>query len=292
MPSKFGLLPPDIADRVQMLPGRLAGIDGLVAVWLFGSFARGEATPISDVDLAYLPDETLQGEDLGRFETGLYSAISSTLRTDDFTFMNLRLAPVYFAWPVLREGKLLFCRDYRGVAALVEAVCGRAPDVAWLRRVGNADFLETFAMEERSVDGNRVSEFLRLISDDLHILREKSRVSEKDYLDSRDLQAIIERRLQTATESAINIGNHMIARLGFRPPQDYADVFRILGENRMLPRDLADAMMDMAKFRNLLVHVYWAIDHQRIFGGLPARLETLEAFARHVVQWLKQHHGQ
>ena len=42
MPSKFGLLPPDIENRVQALPGRPAGIDGLAAVWLSGSFARGE----------------------------------------------------------------------------------------------------------------------------------------------------------------------------------------------------------------------------------------------------------
>lgn len=288
MTSKFQLLPSDIEDRLEELPQKLASIEGLAALWLFGSFARGEATPISDVDLAYVPDAALQGEELDRFETRLYTAISGALHTDDFTFMNLRRAPAYFAWPVITEGERLFCRDDKMVAALVEAVCGRAPDVAWLRRVGNADFLETFEMEERTVDRDRVSEFLRLISDDLQILREKSRVSKGDYLNSRDLQAVVERRLQTANESAINIGNHMIARLGFRPPQDYADVFRILGENQVLRRDVADAMMDMAKFRNLLVHVYWAIDHERVYDSLPGRLATLEEFAQHIVRWLKQ----
>jgi uncharacterized protein YutE (UPF0331/DUF86 family) len=174
------------------------------------------------------------------------------------------------------------------VAALVEAVCGRAPDVAWLRRVGNTDFLETFEMEDRTVDRDRVSEFLRLISDDLQMIRERSPVSKEEYLNSRDLQAIVERRMQTATESTINIGNHMIARLGLRPPQDYADVFKVLGESRVLPRQLAEAMMDMAKFRNLLVHVYWTIDHERIFDSLPDRLATIEAYAQHIVRWLKQ----
>jgi hypothetical protein len=87
----------------------------------------------------------------------------------------------------------------------------------------------------------------------------------------------------------VNIGNHMAARLGFRPPQDSADVFHILGENQLLPWDLAQAMMDLARFRNLLVQVYWTIDHQRVFDALPARIETPEAFARQVAQWLKQH---
>ena len=55
------------------------------------------------------------------------------------------------------------------------------------------------------------------------------------YLQTRDVQAIVERRLQTAIESCLNIGNHLIARLGLRPPQDYGDVFRILRDAYILP---------------------------------------------------------
>jgi uncharacterized protein YutE (UPF0331/DUF86 family) len=288
MPTKLQLLPPDIGSRLKDLPDRVAGITGLDALWLFGSFARGEATPISDVDLAYLPGETLAGEALDRFETNLYCIIAQTLHTDEFTFVNLRGAPAYFSWQALQEGQLLFCRDPLAVARVAEAIYQHAPDARWLRHRGNVDFLEALGMPEPKVDRDRVIDFLRLLGEDTRILREKAQVPKDLYTGSRDLQAIVERRLQTATESCINAGSHLIARLGLRSPSDYADVFQALGEAQILPWELAQQMMDMARFRNLLVHVYWAIEHERVYDTLKARLMVLEAFAHYIAEWLQE----
>jgi len=288
MPGKREQLPSDILNRLKELSQRVAPLEGLIALWLFGSFARGEATPISDVDLAYLPDRALQGEALERFETRLYRAVAEALHTDEFCFVNLQQAPAYFAWRVLAEGRLLVCRDAMAVAALAKTIYGHAPDAHWLRRAGNMDFLEGFGMPDPAVDKDRVAEFLRLISEDLKDLREKAQVPKEVYVKARDIQAVVERRLQTAIESSINIGNHVIARLGLRAPQEYADVFHILGEARILPWELAQPMMDMAKFRNLLVHVYWGIDHDRVYDRLPDRLAALEAFVTHMVRWLNE----
>lgn len=287
MPSKFQLLPGDILDRLEKLPERVASLDGLTALWLFGSFARGEATPISDVDLAYLPDIALMGGALDRFETRLYCAIADTLCSDEFAFVDLRSAPAYFAQQVLAEGALLFCRDAASVADLAEGVYRCAPDVGWLRCRGNADFLEGFGMPDPAIDKNRVTEFLRLIHEDLKDLREKAQVPKKVFVKARDIQAVVERRLQTAVESCINIGNHLIARLRLRAPRDYADVFRILGDTQILPSELVEQMVDMAKFRNLLVHIYWEIDHERVYDGLSARLAALDAFVKSIAQWLR-----
>ena len=288
MPSKLQLLPPDIGERLKNLPDRVAGIAGLNALWLFGSFARGEATPISDVDLAYLPDERLTGNALDRFETHLYCTIAGILHTDEFTFVNLRRAPDYFSWQVLQEGRVLVSRDFLAVAQLAERIYGCAPDTRTLRRAGNMDFLEVVDVPDSKIEKDRVTEFLRLLSGDLKTLREKTEIPKEVYRGSRDIQAIVERRLQTATESCINVGNHLIARLGLRPPADYADVFRVMGEAQLLPAELIDQMTDMARFRNLLVHVYWAIDHEKVYDNLRSRLATLEAFASHISRWVKQ----
>lgn len=287
MPSKLQLLPGDILDRLKELPERVASLEGLMALWLFGSFARGEATPISDVDLAYLFNESLAGEALDRFETRLYCAIADTLCSDEFTFADMRSAPDYFAQQVLAEGKLLFCRDATPIADLAEAVYRYAPEVGWLRHRSNADFLEGVEMPDPAIDKNRVIEFLRLIHEDLKDLSEKGRVPKEVFIRSRDIQAIVERRLQTAVESCINIGNHLIARLKLGVPRDYADVFRILGNVQILPPELAQQMVDMAKFRNLLVHLYWEIDYERVYDGLSARLAALDAFAKSIAHWLK-----
>ncbi len=287
MPSKLQLLPSDIVERLRELPDRVASVEGLAALWLFGSFARGEATPISDVDLAFLPDAGLTGEALDRFETRFYRAIAHTLHTDEFTFVNLRCVAAYIAWRVLVEGELLLCRDEQLAAELAEVVYRYAPEVRQWHHAGNVDFLEGFGMPDPTIDKERVIEFLRLISEDLRDLSEKAQVSKESYARSRDIQAVMERRLQTAIESCLNIGNHLIARLGLRAPQDYADVFHILREGRILPAEAAEQMADMARFRNLLVHVYWTIDSEQIYDSLPTRLSVLETFAQHITQWLE-----
>jgi uncharacterized protein YutE (UPF0331/DUF86 family)/predicted nucleotidyltransferase len=287
MVSKLQLLPEDIIKRLDQLTGKVETLDGLVALWLFGSFARNEATPISDVDLAYLPGENLQDDAIESFEIRLYNIIANVLHTDEFTFVNLNCVPVYLAFQVIKEGKLLLCRDRNIVSILTESVYRQSPDISYLRHKSNLDFLEGFDMSQPTIDKDRVTEFLRLISADLKDLRDKSRLSREAYLSSRDLQAIVERRLQTAIESCINIGNHLIARSSLRPPQDYGDVFRVLGEYQILPLSLAEQMIDMARFRNLLVHIYWEIDHQKVFNNLPDRLGALEAFILSIAKWLK-----
>jgi uncharacterized protein YutE (UPF0331/DUF86 family)/predicted nucleotidyltransferase len=274
-------------ERLKELPQRVATLEGLLALWLFGSVARDTWTPISDVDLAYLSCAGLQGEALARFETQLYSTITSTLHTDDISLVHLQCAPVYLAWRVLTEGRVLVCSDNSAVVTVAEAVYRRAPDIHWLRHAGHVDFLEGMGMAGPAIDRDRVIECLRLISADVQDLREKATISKEAFLHTRDVQAIVERRLQTAIESCLNIGNHLIARLGLRAPQDYGDVFRILRDAHILPPECAEAMVDMARFRNLLVHLYWHIDYERIYDNVQDRLASLEACASHIGRWLQ-----
>src|SRR5574341_108690 len=289
MPSKLQLLPPDISERLKALPDRVAGIVGLNALWLFGSFARGEATPISDVDLAYLPGETLTGEVLDRFETELYCAIASALYTDEFSFVNLRRAPAYLVWRVMTEGRLLLCRDEEACAVAKASAFQRFPDSRryaqerWQALDGG---LEGKGM---AVDKDRVYSLLDGIREEMGILDEIAVLSREKYLLDKRTQRLTERCLQRAAEGCISIGNHLIARLGWRSPSDYADVFRVLCESKVIPGQIAEQMMDMARFRNLLVHVYWAIDHEKVYDSLEKRNATLKTFAVHIAEWLRDH---
>lgn len=289
MPSKLHPLPEDITERLKELPERVAAVEGLAALWVFGSFARGEATPISDVDLAYLPDEILQGKALEQFETKLYVTIADTLHTDEFTFVNLRHAPSSFGWYVVAEGQVLFCRDQNACAEVKEAIFQRFADTRPYfqeRCLAVDDWLEGQPM---AVDKARVYALLEGIREEIGFLSEVLALPREDYLQDKRTQRLTERCLQRAAEGCISIGNHFIARLGLRAPKDYADVFRVLGEAHLVPWELVQHMMDMARFRNLLVHVYWTIDHERVYDSLPARLAALEAFAQHMARWLKEH---
>lgn len=51
----------------------------------------------------------------------------------------------------------------------------------------------------------------------------------------------------------------------------------------MIPPDLAVRLQRMARFRNLLVHVYWRIDNRRVYEVIRDDLSDLDAFREEVL---------
>lgn len=81
-----------------------------------------------------------------------------------------------------------------------------------------------------------------------------------------------------ATEAAIDICNHLVARLTGRAPNSYADCFNILLEERFLSSGLAERLTQMAKFRNLLIHRYGDIDDRQVYHIICNSLDDLELY--------------
>ena len=72
--------------------------------------------------------------------------------------------------------------------------------------------------------------------------------------------------LQISIEAMIDIGHHIISDEGFREPQSYRDVFKVLAENMFLPEDELPQYENIASFRNILVHHYGKIDDSIVYG--------------------------
>ena len=53
-----------------------------------------------------------------------------------------------------------------------------------------------------------------------------------------------------------------------------------LGEAGLISPALADRLQSMARFRNLVVHMYWRVDYGRVYDLLADGLEDLRAFSR------------
>jgi len=85
-----------------------------------------------------------------------------------------------------------------------------------------------------------------------------------------------------AIEAAIDICNHLIAKNALRVPEDYSDTFRVMGENNLLPADFIPTLVDMAKFRNRLVHRYWDVDTTYLYQVLKEDYGDLERFLTEV----------
>lgn len=81
--------------------------------------------------------------------------------------------------------------------------------------------------------------------------------------------------------------NLIVAKEQVRAPEDYADCFRILGEMDILKKDFAERLMKMARFRNLLVHLYWQVNNQRIYEILTKELDDFDRFLDELGKYLE-----
>lgn len=93
--------------------------------------------------------------------------------------------------------------------------------------------------------------------------------------------------LIVAAEAALDICNHLAAKRGGRSPEDYADCMAILAEIGVIDQDLRVRMGKMARFRNLLVHVYWRVDDREVFRVVNERLDDFELYLRALGRYLK-----
>ncbi len=101
--------------------------------------------------------------------------------------------------------------------------------------------------------------------------------------DSRDLACY---RLMVAIEAALALCYHVAARRLSKVPEEYAECFGNLGRAGIVPEDLACRLQQMARFRNILVHIYWKIDYDKVYDILQSNLEDLRLFSRSIVDLL------
>lgn len=132
---------------------------------------------------------------------------------------------------------------------------------------------------------DRVESKLGTLETYLRGLEEKQDCTEEEYLRNRDIQDIVERRFHKAIQCSLDIASHIVAAEGFREPDDYGDLFRVLEEEDILTPETADEMVEMAGFRNVLAHEYADIVDERVFAHLQD-LGRFRSFASQVYHFV------
>ena len=99
----------DIEYISRRLTEHFSGREEVVAIYLFGSQARGQADHLSDIDVALLlrPDLT----DSAHLELRLISQVYDALGTEDVDVVILNDAPLRMQAEVIQTGQLLVCND-------------------------------------------------------------------------------------------------------------------------------------------------------------------------------------
>ncbi len=93
------------------------------------------------------------------------------------------------------------------------------------------------------------------------------------------LRRYTERMLHLAIETCIQVAIALSTREGYRRPEDYRDLFAILGEQGVLSPDVAKSMIDLVEFRNVLVYEHEAIDETMVYGIAKRRVPDFALFS-------------
>lgn len=125
---------------------------------------------------------------------------------------------------------------------------------------------------------DRIRQIVGEINSSLYRLQEHTKLSEEEFLFNPDKLDSAKYNLLIVIEGAIDICNHVVARLGGRAPCDYADCFAILGELGIFSDEFVEKLKRMAKFRNLLVHLYWQVDNRKVYQALKEHIQNLRAY--------------
>lgn len=116
------------------------------------------------------------------------------------------------------------------------------------------------------------------IRDALDVLDRYRQLSLEEFLARTETVDAAKYRLLIAIEAAVSMYNHLATRLAGRTPESYADCFSALAEAGIVSTDLAERLGQMARFRNLLVHLYAQVDDAKVWQVLRNDLGDLEAY--------------
>ena len=110
------------------------------------------------------------------------------------------------------------------------------------------------------------------------------RLSRSEFLSNQDTLDLACYRLLVAIEAALALCYHVAAKRLHKVPEEYAECFGMLKEAGVISGELTGRLQQMAKFRNLLVHMYWKIDYGRVYDAIQQNLEDLRAFSAAVIR--------
>jgi uncharacterized protein YutE (UPF0331/DUF86 family) len=109
-------------------------------------------------------------------------------------------------------------------------------------------------------------------------LDELRHLPRETFLSNQDTLDVACYRLLIAIEAALALCFHVSAKRLHQVPEEYAGCFSSLEQAGLIPPDLSSRLQQMARFRNLLVHVYWKIDYGQVYEIITTRLDDLRAF--------------
>lgn len=120
-------------------------------------------------------------------------------------------------------------------------------------------------------------------------LKDLNKLSEEDFLEDYKNPASAETFLRHCLEGIFDIGRHLLAKSSkFRLIHEYKDIARGLSEIGIISKPLTQKLMEMAGYRNRIVHFYHEITDAELYQILQNDLKDIESFLEEIGRFLRE----
>ncbi len=132
----------------------------------------------------------------------------------------------------------------------------------------------------------RILAHLRELDESLKDWQRYQGFSLEELKKDRDKRNMALHAMLVSIQAAIDVATYLISKEGLGKPMTYRGTFEVLGQAQLIPVELAEELSNLAGFRNVLVHIYWQLDLDQVYGVLQNDLETLKSFLKDVKRLL------
>jgi len=95
-----------------------------------------------------------------------------------------------------------------------------------------------------------------------------------------DVRGMVERYLYLSAQGAIDLAEAVISFKNFRKPTTMSEAFYILEEEAVIKDKLAEKMVEMVGFRNIISYGYEKVDYDIVYDVLHNGLKEIEKFLK------------
>lgn len=135
------------------------------------------------------------------------------------------------------------------------------------------------------IDKNLIAKKLDFLDQNLTAI-ERMEFNESSFVEKDDIHDLVTFRLQQAVETCIDIAVYIIAASKFPRRETAKDAFLLLGEEKVITKELAKNLGKAADFRNRVVHGYNDFDFRLLFRDYKDDVKDLREFGNQILVFL------
>lgn len=278
----------EVIARLKEKAEEIFGPFPVDVAYIYGSAASGTTHPFSDLDIAVVVEEgrlaKMNPRERLALELKVEQAIAGIAGAQNAEVRIVNDAPATLLGALACEGKEIYCRDDEHRVRFETCAWSRYFDYKSSYLASQRAFIAQILGEEAVVKPEVVRNLINRLEETVGKLRKLASFPKEEFLKDFTKLESAKHLLQTAIQICIDTANHIIASERWRIPSDYADSFRVLWENGIIPDDFLDTAIQMLRLRNRLVHFYMEVDSETVYWVLQKDLDDFERFVGYILK--------